>query len=136
MEKVPILLFDPQLERAGDAQFLLQLATYQVALVHNDDEAFNWVISRLDSIEQPALLLVNCFAVDMPLLQLLPELRRQGAQVPVLFVARDDLTDCAAVASGVDAVYCCRPENMLSQIRGLVTDYQRPGGGKVFDRSH
>lgn len=120
MKNVPILLFDPHLERGCDARFLLQLATYQVALVHNDDEAFNWIISRLGSSEQPALLLVNYFSPDMPLLQLLPELRKQGASVPVLFVARDDLDDCSTVAAEQKAVYCCRPENMLSQVRALV----------------
>jgi len=122
MEKLPILLLDPSIERACDAQFLLQLAQYRVSLVHQDDEAFNWIISRLDSIEQPALLLVNYFQVDMPIFSLIAQLRQRGAKLPILFISRDEIADCAALAMNHEAVYCCRPENMLGQLRVLTAD--------------
>lgn len=120
MNNLPILLLDPVVERACDTQFLLQLANYTVAVVHNDDEAFNWVVNRRDSAENPVLLLCNYFQAEMPILQLIPQLRQQTVAIPVLFVCRDNVQECAVIASVKGTIYCCRPENMLSQIKTLV----------------
>jgi DNA-binding NtrC family response regulator len=117
MDNQPILLLDTLVERGCDTQFLLQLAHYQVAMVHNDDEAFNWLVSRRESTEQAMLLLVNDFQSDMPILQLIPQIRQQGMLLPILIVARSELADCAAIAVEQEALFCCRPENTLNQIR-------------------
>jgi CheY-like chemotaxis protein len=120
MKSLPILLLNPIVERACDTQFLLQLANYQVSAVYKDDEAFNWIVNRHDSAEQTSLLLINYFQIGMAMLQLIPQLRQQAILIPILFVCRDELSDCTVIASAEEAVFCCRPENMLSQIRSLI----------------
>jgi len=123
MKGLPILLLDPSLERASDTCFLLQLANYRPELVHKDDEAFNWLVSRVESIDQTNLLLINDFHPGMPILRMLAPLREQGVLVPILFIdRRDDRSPCASFEVPLAGIYCCRPENMLSQLRRLTDD--------------
>lgn len=119
MNSSQVLLFDPIIERGRGSEFLLRLASYPVALIHDEEEVFNWVISRLDSAEFPALLVVNYFHHEMPLLRWLPQLRSHGARMPVLFVCREEMAECSLAAAQSAHDYCL-PENMLGRIRSLI----------------
>lgn len=119
MNDFSILILDPLSERGRNAGFLLQLAKYRVSVVENDDEAFNWIVSRRDSADSPALLLVNDCYAEMPIFTLLAELRRQGVSLPVLFVERGADSACLTALGALEAVYFCRPDTMLTRIRAL-----------------
>lgn len=118
MNKQSILLLDSKPDRASATQFLLQLANYRVAVVSNDEEAYNWLASRNDSPEQASLLLLNDFLPEAPILHLLPQLRKRGVQVPVLLVDRDNKGSDEFANS--DSIACCVLDEMLGRIRTMV----------------
>ena len=122
MHKGTILLLDSRPERARTTQFLLQLANYQVAVVGNDEEAYNWLVSREDSPEQASLLLINDFLPESPILGLLPQLRGRGVQFPVLLVDRDN--KAGNELDGSNSVACCLRDEMLGRIRTLLATTQ------------
>ena len=119
MGKNSVLLLDPLLDRAQETQFLLQLASFRVVVVQNGDEAFNWIVSRIDSTEKIDLLVVNHYQGEMPILSLLPELRKQNVQLPVLFVDRTEKFACRMISEEQEAMFCCRAENLLETVRSL-----------------
>ncbi len=116
MNKPSILLLDNLPERASSTRFLLQLANCQVAVVNSDEEAYNWLVSRVDSSEQASLLLLNDFQLQMPILKLLPQLKKRGVSLPVLVVNRDN-NRAASELAGSESVVCCSLDEMLGQVR-------------------
>lgn len=79
-----VLTKDP--EKAANLGFLLQLSRFRAVHIRDDIEAFNYLVHRQNS-PQPFGMMVICDAdLNQPILQLLDELERRDAMLPVLLL--------------------------------------------------
>lgn len=86
--KTNILILSKQTDRPENLIFLLQLANYLVSHITDDSEAFNYLVQRQQSPSPVNLLLINAVDQQQPLLQMLDELDRSRAMLPILLTYR------------------------------------------------
>lgn len=79
-----ILLLARYPERVVNLSFLLRLANINTVLINDDSEAFNYLVQRQNSSDPLHLLLIAEAASNQPILQLLNELERRNAMLPIV----------------------------------------------------
>lgn len=72
--------------RTENLLFLLRLSNYQVTHVQDDIEAFNYLVQRQQSSQPADLLLIDGAEPQQQFLQLLSQLERSIAMLPILLV--------------------------------------------------
>ena len=70
--------------RSENLLFLLRLSNYQVTQVQDDIEAFNYLVQRQQGPQPADLLLIDGAEQQQQFLQLLSQLERSNAMLPIL----------------------------------------------------
>ena len=83
-----ILILSDHPEQAANLSFLLRLSNFHTIQISNDIEAFNYLIHHQCSSQPVSLLLITDADIERPILQLLDELERRKALLPVLLLRR------------------------------------------------
>jgi len=81
-----ILVLANQAEKVANLRFLLRLSNFQIIHIVDDIEAFNYLIHRQNSPQPISLLVVADTDINQPFLQLLDELERRNALLPILLL--------------------------------------------------
>ena len=79
-----ILLLAKHPERVVNLSFLLRLSNVQTVQINDDIEAFNYLVQRQNSSHPMQLLLIAEAERNQPILQLLNELERCNAMLPMV----------------------------------------------------
>ena len=81
-----ILLLANHPERVINLSFLLRLSNFQAITISDDIEAFNYLVQRQNSAQPMKLLLIAEADSNQPILQLLNDLERCNAMLPIVLL--------------------------------------------------
>jgi len=81
-----ILLLANQPDRVVNLGFLLRLSNFQTVQISDDIEAFNYLVQRQNSSQPMQLLLISAADINQPILQLLNDLERCNAMLPIILL--------------------------------------------------
>ena len=90
-----ILLLANQPEKVVNLNFLLRLSNFQTIQINNDIEAFNFLVQRQNSSQPMSILLIADADINQPILQLLNELERRNAMLPIILIQDTDIIPLA-----------------------------------------